>query len=160
TTMKKLPQYIAGEFVQSQTQNWIDVTNPATNEVIAQVPCATADEMRLAIDKAGEVFKSWKETPVSDRARVMLRYQALLKEHHDEDAATPSQETGKPVDGPKGDVWRGIEVVEDAAHVAPMMMGEAVEQVAREVDAHAWMPPRGVCAVIPPLNFPAMIPLW
>jgi malonate-semialdehyde dehydrogenase (acetylating) / methylmalonate-semialdehyde dehydrogenase len=92
--MKKIPQYIAGEFAQSQTENWIDLTNPATNEVIAQVPCATEAEMRRAIDNAGEVFKSWKETPVSERARVMLRYQALLKQHHDEIAEILSQETG------------------------------------------------------------------
>ena len=158
--MKKVPQFIAGEFVQSQTQNWIDVTNPATNEVIAQVPCATADEMRKAIDNAGEVFKSWKETPVSERARVMLRYQALLKEHHDEIAEILSQETGKTFDDAKGDVWRGIEVVEHAANVASMMMGETVENVAREVDTHSWIQPLGVCAGITPFNFPAMIPLW
>ncbi|HCR45118.1 MAG TPA: methylmalonate-semialdehyde dehydrogenase (CoA acylating), partial [Marinobacter hydrocarbonoclasticus] len=154
--MKKVPQFIAGEFVQSQTQNWIDVTNPATNEVIAQVPCATADEMRKAIDNAGEVFKSWKETPVSERARVMLRYQALLKEHHDEIAEILSQETGKTFDDAKGDVWRGIEVVEHAANVASMMMGETVENVAREVDTHSWIQPLGVCAGITPFNFPAM----
>lgn len=158
--MKKVPQFIAGEFVQSQTQNWIDVTNPATNEVIAQVPCATADEMRQAIDNASEVFKSWKETPVSERARVMLRYQALLKEHHDEIAEILSQETGKTFDDAKGDVWRGIEVVEHAANVASLMMGETVENVAREVDTHSWIQPLGVCAGITPFNFPAMIPLW
>jgi malonate-semialdehyde dehydrogenase (acetylating)/methylmalonate-semialdehyde dehydrogenase len=158
--MKKIPQYIAGEFAQSQTENWIDVTNPATNEVIAQVPCATEAEMRQAIDNAGEVFRSWKETPVSERARVMLRYQALLKEHHDEIAEILSQETGKTFDDAKGDVWRGIEVVEHAANVASMMMGETVENVAREVDTHSWIQPLGVCAGITPFNFPAMIPLW
>ena len=82
--MKNVPLYLAGEFVQSQTDSWIDVTNPATNEVIARAPSTTPEEMRKAIGFAAETFKTWKEVPVSERARVMLRYQALLKEHHDE----------------------------------------------------------------------------
>ena len=158
--MKNVPLYLAGEFVDSQTSEWIDVTNPATNEVIAKAPCTTDAEMRKAIESAGEMFKTWKEVPVSERARVMLRYQALLKEHHDEIAEILAQETGKTFDDAKGDVWRGIEVVEHAANVASMMMGETVENVAREVDTHSWIQPLGVCAGITPFNFPAMIPLW
>ncbi|MEE3116914.1 MAG: aldehyde dehydrogenase family protein, partial [Pseudomonadota bacterium] len=158
--MKNVPLYLAGEFVESQTQEWIEVTNPATNEVIAKAPCTTPSEMEKAIQNAGEVFKSWKETPVSERARVMMRYQALLKEHHDEIAEILSEETGKTFEDAKGDVWRGIEVVEHAANVASLMMGETVENVAREVDTHSWIQPLGVCAGITPFNFPAMIPLW
>ena len=158
--MKNVPLYLAGEFVQSKTDKWIDVTNPATNEVIAQVPCATDEEMQRAITSAAETFKSWKETPVSERARVMLRYQALLKEHHDEIAEILSQETGKTFEDAKGDVWRGIEVVEHAANIPSLMMGETVENVAREVDTYSFTQPLGVCAGITPFNFPAMIPLW
>ncbi|MDX1553352.1 MAG: CoA-acylating methylmalonate-semialdehyde dehydrogenase [Marinobacter sp.] len=158
--MKNVPLYIAGEFVQSQTDQWIDVTDPATNEVIARAPCTTDAEMRRAIDNAGEVFKSWKETPVSERARVMMRYQALLKEHHDEIAEILSSETGKTFEDAKGDVWRGIEVVEHAANIPSLMMGETVENVAREVDTYSYTQPLGVCAGITPFNFPAMIPLW
>lgn len=158
--MKNVPLYIAGEFVQSQTDQWIDVTDPATNEVIARAPCTTDTEMRRAIDNAGEVFKSWKETPVSERARVMMRYQALLKEHHDEIAEILSSETGKTFEDAKGDVWRGIEVVEHAANIPSLMMGETVENVAREIDTYSYTQPLGVCAGITPFNFPAMIPLW
>jgi len=158
--MKNVPLYLAGEFVQSRTNEWIDVTNPATDEVIAKAPCTTSEEMDQAIRFAGEVFKTWKEVPVSERARVMMRYQALLKEHHDEIAEILSQETGKTFDDAKGDVWRGIEVVEQAANVGSLMMGETVENVAREVDTHSWIQPLGVCAGITPFNFPAMIPLW
>ena len=129
--MKNVPLYIGGEFVQSQTDQWIDVTYPATNEVIARAPCTTDAEMRRAIDNAGEVFKTWKEVPVSERARVMMRYQALLKEHHDEIAEILSSETGKTFEDAKGDVWRGIEVVEHAANIPSLMMGETVENVAR-----------------------------
>ncbi|WP_372971956.1 CoA-acylating methylmalonate-semialdehyde dehydrogenase [Marinobacter sp.] len=158
--MKNVPLYIAGEFVESQTDQWIDVTDPATNEVIARAPCATDAEMRRAIDNAGKVFKAWRETPVSERARVMMRYQALLKEHHDEIAEILSSETGKTFEDAKGDVWRGIEVVEHAANIPSLMMGETVENVAREVDTYSYTQPLGVCAGITPFNFPAMIPLW
>ncbi|MBL3558605.1 MULTISPECIES: CoA-acylating methylmalonate-semialdehyde dehydrogenase [Marinobacter] len=158
--MKNVPLYIAGEFVQSQTDQWIDVTDPATNEVIAKAPCTTDAEMRRAIENAGEVFKAWKETPVSERARVMMRYQALLKEHHDEIAEILSSETGKTFEDAKGDVWRGIEVVEHAANIPSLMMGETVENVAREIDTYSYTQPLGVCAGITPFNFPAMIPLW
>ncbi|PXX92420.1 methylmalonate-semialdehyde dehydrogenase (CoA acylating) [Marinobacter vulgaris] len=158
--MKNVPLYIAGEFVESQTDQWIDVTDPATNEVIARAPCTTDAEMRRAIDNAGEVFKAWRETPVSERARVMMRYQALLKEHHDEIAEILSSETGKTFEDAKGDVWRGIEVVEHAANIPSLMMGETVENVAREVDTYSYTQPLGVCAGITPFNFPAMIPLW
>lgn len=158
--MHKVPLFIGGEFTQSQTSEWIDVTNPANNEVIAQVPCATADEMQQAITSAAETFKIWKEVPVSQRARIMLEYQALLKKHHDELGEILAQETGKTFEDAKGDVWRGIEVVEHAANVATLMMGETVGNVSRGIDTYSYIQPLGVCAGITPFNFPAMIPLW
>jgi len=156
----RLPQLINGEFQQSRTDTWIPVTNPATQEVLCEVPAATAEEMENAIRSAREAFLEWRETPVSERARVMLRYQHLLKEHHDEIAEVLAKETGKVFADAKGDVWRGIEVVEHAANIASLMMGETVENVARGIDGHAWTQPLGVCAGITPFNFPAMIPLW
>jgi malonate-semialdehyde dehydrogenase (acetylating)/methylmalonate-semialdehyde dehydrogenase len=156
----RLPQLINGEFQQSQTDTWIPVTNPATQEVLCEVPAATAEEMESAIQSAREAFLEWRETPVSERARVMLRYQHLLKEHHDEIAEVLAKETGKVFADAKGDVWRGIEVVEHAANIGSLMMGETVENVARGIDGHAWTQPLGVCAGITPFNFPAMIPLW
>ena len=156
----RLPQLINGEFQQSRTDTWIPVTNPATQEVLCEVPAATAEEMESAIQSAREAFLEWRETPVSERARVMLRYQHLLKEHHDEIAEVLAKETGKVFADAKGDVWRGIEVVEHAANIASLMMGETVENVARGIDGHAWTQPLGVCAGITPFNFPAMIPLW
>ncbi|PTB93039.1 methylmalonate-semialdehyde dehydrogenase (CoA acylating), partial [Marinobacter sp. Z-F4-2] len=158
--MKKVPLFINGEFVQSKSDRWIDVTNPATQEVIAQVPCATQDEMDAAVASAKKAFLTWKEVPVSERARVMMRYQALLKEHHDEIAEILASETGKTFDDAKGDVWRGIEVVEHAANIPSLLMGETVENVARGIDSYSYTQPLGVCAGITPFNFPAMIPLW
>lgn len=157
---KKVPLFIDGEFVQSSSNQWIDVTNPATQEVIAQVPCATDDEMNLAIASANEAFKTWKEVAISERARVMMRYAALLKEHQEEIAGIICEELGKTHEDAMGDVWRGIEVVEHAANIPSMMMGETVENVARGIDTYSYTQPLGVCAGITPFNFPAMIPLW
>lgn len=157
---KKVPLYIDGEFVASKSEQWIPVTNPATQEVIAQVPVATQSEMEGAVESAREAFKTWKEVPVSERARVMMRYQALLKEHQEEIAETLAQETGKTFEDAKGDVWRGIEVVEHAANIPSLLMGETVENVARKIDSYSYTQPLGVCAGITPFNFPAMIPLW
>ncbi|MFW7523482.1 CoA-acylating methylmalonate-semialdehyde dehydrogenase [Vibrio ostreicida] len=158
--IQSVPLYIGGEFCQSQTEQWVEVTNPATSEVIARVPCATEQEMEQAISNAQAVFHTWKNVAVSDRARVMLRYQHLLKEHHDDLAVLLSQETGKILIDAKGDIWRGIEVVEQAANIASNMMGETVENVATEIDTYSMIQPLGVCCGITPFNFPAMIPLW
>ncbi|MEH6446473.1 MAG: CoA-acylating methylmalonate-semialdehyde dehydrogenase [Oceanospirillaceae bacterium] len=157
---KQVPLLINGEFIASKSTQLIDVTNPATQEVIAQVPCATDEEVSLAIETAKEAFELWKERSVGDRARVMLTYQALLKEHQEEIATILSQESGKTFPDAMGDVWRGIEVVEHAANVASLTMGETLENVARKIDCSSFTQPLGVCVGITPFNFPAMIPLW
>lgn len=157
---KTVPLYIDGEWVESQSDQWIAVTDPATQEVISQVPCASDAEMERAIASAAAAFGSWKEVAVPERARLMLRYQHLLKEHHDELAEILSRETGKTFEDARGDVWRGIEVVEHACNIASLSMGETVENVARSIDCYSYTQPLGVCAGITPFNFPAMIPLW
>lgn len=158
--IKQVPLLINGEFVISKSRTLLDVVNPATQEVIAQVPCATAAEVELAIETAKDAFELWKEKSVGDRARIMLTYQALLKEHQEELATIISQETGKTFPDAMGDVWRGIEVVEHAANVASLSMGETLENVARKIDCYSFTQPLGVCVGITPFNFPAMIPLW
>lgn len=158
--MQTVPLLLNGEFVSSDTKNFIDVTNPADNSVIAKAPCATEQEMEYAIASAAEAFEIWKDVPVTERARIMMRYQALLKENHDEIARILSSETGKTFADAKGDVWRGIEVVEQAMNMPALMMGETVENVARQIDTYSFIQPLGVCAGITPFNFPAMIPLW
>lgn len=158
--MNTVAQLINGHFVTSKSSQVIMVQNPATNEDISKIPVSTHSDMDAAIQSAQMAFTTWKKVPVSDRARVMLRYQHLLKEHHDEIATILSKETGKTFEDAKGDVWRGIEVVEQAANVASMMMGETVENVAKNIDTYSIIQPLGVCLGITPFNFPAMIPLW
>jgi malonate-semialdehyde dehydrogenase (acetylating)/methylmalonate-semialdehyde dehydrogenase len=157
---QQIPLLIDGSFVSSKTDRFIPVTNPATQAVIAQLPCATEAEVESAVAGAQRAFEIWKETPVSERARLMLRYQALLKKHHDDIAKVLSAETGKTFEDAKGDLWRGIEVVEHACSIATLLMGETLENVAREVDSYSYTQPLGVCVGITPFNFPAMIPLW
>src|SRR5690606_20154199 len=157
---QQVPLFINGEFVESQSSRRLPNLNPATQLILAEVPCATRDEIEQAIASAKGAFQTWKEVPAPERARLMLRYQALLKEHQDDIAETLSQETGKTFADAKGDVWRGIEVAEHAANICSLMMGETVENVAREIDTASYIQPLGVCVGITPFNFPAMIPLW
>ena len=158
--MKRVPLFINGEFVQSNAEQTQPVFNPANQQIIAQVPMATATEVDLAVASAKAAFETWRLVPIAERARVMMRYQALLKQHHDELAEILSQDTGKTFEDAKGDVWRGIEVVEQAANVPSNMMGETLSNVAGGIDTYSYIQPLGVVAGITPFNFPAMIPLW
>ncbi|MBF0675655.1 CoA-acylating methylmalonate-semialdehyde dehydrogenase [Pseudomonas sp.] len=157
---KLIPQLIDGEWRVSADAEPIEIRDPATQEVIALAPSATAEEIELAVASAQRAFQTWREAPVPERARLMLRYQHLLKEHHDELGELLARDTGKTLADAKGDVWRGIEVVEHAANIASLLMGETLENVARDIDTASWVQPLGVCAGITPFNFPAMIPLW
>jgi len=155
-----VPLLINGEFKQSKTNNWIDLTNPATNEVIGRVPEATPEELHAATDAAAEAFKTWKEVPVQQRQRIMFKLQHSIREHWDELAHSITLEQGKTVADAKGDVFRGLEVVEQACNMAATQMGETAENLARSLDSYSYRQPLGVCAGVCPFNFPAMIPLW
>ncbi|RDH45083.1 methylmalonate-semialdehyde dehydrogenase (CoA acylating) [Zooshikella ganghwensis] len=155
-----LPLFINNELVASQSDQSIPVTNPATQEVLTKVPEATDAEMEQAINDAQNAFYQWRDVPPPERARLMMVFQQLLKSHHDELAEILSQETGKTFADAKGDVWRGIEVVEQACNIPSLLMGETAENVAGGIDTYSYMQPLGVCAGITPFNFPAMIPLW
>jgi malonate-semialdehyde dehydrogenase (acetylating)/methylmalonate-semialdehyde dehydrogenase len=159
-SIREIPLLINGEFISSKSSDKRDVVNPATQEVLAKVPYATESEMIAAVEAAKSAFKIWQNTPVPERARLMLRYQDLLKKHQDEIATILAKENGKTFVDAQGDVWRGIEVVEHAANIPNLLMGETVGNVARGIDTYSYVQPLGVCAGITPYNFPAMIPLW
>jgi malonate-semialdehyde dehydrogenase (acetylating)/methylmalonate-semialdehyde dehydrogenase len=158
--MKQVPLFINGEFFESKSKQKAQVTNPATGEVLAEVPFATQDEMKLAFESAKTAFQSWKEVPTPERARLFLKYQELLKKNQDEIAKIITSENGKTLADAQGDIWRGIEVVEHACNIPTLLMGETVENVARSIDTYSLQQPLGVVAGITPFNFPAMIPLW
>jgi malonate-semialdehyde dehydrogenase (acetylating)/methylmalonate-semialdehyde dehydrogenase len=151
---------VDGKFVESQTQEWHDVVNPATQEVLAQVPFATDSEIETAVAAAKTAYKTWKNTPLAARARIMLKLQALIREHMSRIAVTLSAEQGKTIADAEGDVFRGLEVVEHACSIGSLQMGEFAENVAGGVDTYTIRQPIGVCAGITPFNFPAMCPLW
>ncbi|MDH4565252.1 CoA-acylating methylmalonate-semialdehyde dehydrogenase [Pseudomonas sp. BN414] len=156
----KVKLLINGEFVESKTTQWRDVVNPATQEVLASVPFATQDEMNAAVAAAQEAFKTWRKTPIGARARIFLKYQQLIRENMKELAALLTAEQGKTLPDAEGDVFRGLEVVEHAANIGTLQMGELANNVANGVDTYTLLQPIGVCAGITPFNFPAMIPLW
>lgn len=160
TEPRSVQQLINGEFTESTTTEWIDITNPATQEVIAKVPQSTPEEIEQAIKTASEAFQSWRVTPISKRARVFLKYQQLIRENMDELAALLTEEQGKTLADARGDVFRGLEVVEHASGIGNLQQGGYIENVASSVDMYTVQQPIGVCAGITPFNFPAMIPLW
>jgi malonate-semialdehyde dehydrogenase (acetylating)/methylmalonate-semialdehyde dehydrogenase len=160
TEPRSVQQLINGEFTESTTTEWIDITNPATQEVIAKVPQSTPAEIEQAIKVASEAFQSWRVTPISKRARVFLKYQQLIRENMDELAALLTEEQGKTLADARGDVFRGLEVVEHASGIGNLQQGGYIENVASSVDMYTVQQPIGVCAGITPFNFPAMIPLW
>ncbi len=151
---------INGEFVDSQTQEWHDIVNPATQEVIGQVPFATRDEVNAAIAAAQNAFEGWRQTPIQARMRIMLKLQALIRAQAKSIAQVLTAEQGKTLADAEGDIQRGLEVVEHACSIGTLQMGEYVEGVANGVDTYTLQQPLGVCAGITPFNFPAMIPLW
>jgi len=157
---QKVPLLINGEFVESTGGVAMPVRCPATQRLLAEVPQATHAEMESAVAAAAAAFPAWAATSVSNRARVMFKYQALIREHEDELASILSLEHGKTIDDAKGDIFRGLEVVEHACSITSLQMGETVPGVATSTDVTSFRVPLGVCAGIAPFNFPAMIPLW
>lgn len=151
---------INGEFIESQTQQWQDIVNPATQDVIGIVPFATVDEVNAAIAAAQQAFEGWRQTPIQARMRIMLKLQELIRANAKSIAQVLTAEQGKTLADAEGDIQRGLEVVEHACAIGSLQMGEYLEGVARGVDIYTVQQPLGVCAGITPFNFPAMIPLW
>ncbi|AOI60587.1 CoA-acylating methylmalonate-semialdehyde dehydrogenase [Burkholderia diffusa] len=151
---------IDGAFVESTTSEWRDIVNPATQQVLARVPFATVAEVDAAVQAAHAAYATWKNTPISARMRIMLKFQDLVRANQQRIAKTLTAEQGKTLPDAEGDIFRGLEVVEHACSVGTLQLGEFAENVAGGVDTYTLRQPLGVCAGITPFNFPAMIPLW
>lgn len=152
--------FIDGKFVDSKTTEWIDLHDPATNEVISRVPKCTKDEMLTALESNKKAYKSWSNTSVLSRQQVMFKLQALIKENMGELAKNITKEQGKTLADAEGDVLRGLQIVEHSCSIPSLQMGETVANVARDMDTYSLVLPLGVTAGITPFNFPAMVPLW
>ncbi|GAA6039354.1 hypothetical protein JCM8097_002813 [Rhodosporidiobolus ruineniae] len=170
--------YIGGEWTAGSADKWLTVNDPSTQAVLTRVPETTLADMDRAVSKAEEAFDEWKDSSVLRRQAVMLkfvcfsplfrsfadsttpcRFQALIREHHDELARSIVLEQGKTFADAKGDVLRGLQVVEAACGVPSLLLGDKLE-VSRDMDTYTRKAPLGVTAAICPFNFPAMIPLW
>ncbi|CAI5441786.1 unnamed protein product [Caenorhabditis angaria] len=152
--------WIDGQPVESKTTDFVELTNPATNEVIGLVPNSTQAEMQAAVDSAKIAYKKWSTTSPLTRQQTMFKLQALIKRDIRNIAENITQEQGKTLPDAEGDVNRGIQIVEHACSVPSLMMGETLPNVSRDMDTISYRVPLGVTAGICPFNFPAMVPLW
>ena len=160
TTLIPCPVLIGSEWSVPETAETSPVHNPSSGEIIAEVPMCGADIVNDAVEAADRVAEDWMETPPVERARVLFHYKALLEEHFEELAESCTRENGKTITESRGDVRRGVEVVEYACGAPELLKGESLENIARGIDCHSIRQPVGVCAGICPYNFPALVPMW
>jgi len=158
--MRTINHFVGGQEVQGKSGRTAEVFNPATGEVQAKVALASKAELYAAVKVAAAAFPGWSNTPPLTRARVMFRFKQLAEERLDELAAAITSEHGKVLSDAKGEMIRGLEVVEFAAGAPQLLKGEFSENVGTNVDSYAVRQPLGVVAGITPFNFPAMVPMW
>lgn len=156
----RVPLLINGELVQSKTTEWRDIINPATQEVVAQVPFATPDEVELAIANSKEAFKTWRNVSQAKRRLIMTKLAELLRENRTKIAEVLSREHGKTLPDAEGEIDRGLEGVEHAISANTMQLGDYAENAATGIDVYSILQPLGVCAGITAFNFPVMLPCW
>eukprot|EP00980_Cylindrotheca_fusiformis_P001228 scaffold331_cov117-Cylindrotheca_fusiformis.AAC.6 len=150
-----------GSYTESREKDsYHSVLDPACNEEVGKVPEMTSSEFNLAVASAKDTFQDWKLVPIQHRQRVMLQFQKLIRDRTDDLAYLITLENGKTFADAKGDVFRGLEMVESACFAAPSLMGDSLQGLATDVDCVSYREPLGVCAGICPFNFPAMVPLW
>ncbi len=155
-----VPHWIDGRAVSPGAAATLGVFNPATGQVIRQVPLATADEVAQAVASAQRAFPAWSDTPPIRRARVLNRFLALLNENLDLLASLITQEHGKVFNDAQGEVMRGIDIVEFACGIPQLLKGDFTDQVSTGIDNWTLRQPLGVVAGITPFNFPCMVPCW
>src|SRR6267378_1700054 len=157
---KPIGHFIGGQLRPGQSGRASDVFNPATGAVTGRVALASAAEVDAAVAAAQKAFRPWAETSPLKRARVMFKFKELIERDLDRLAAIITSEHGKVLSDAKGEVQRGLEVVEFATAIPELLKGDYTEQVAAGIDAWSVRQPLGVCAGITPFNFPAMVPMW
>lgn len=153
------PSFVNNEFFKSKSSTWYEIHDPATNDVISEVPQSTAEELDEAIESAHKAFDDWKNVSIIRRQGIAFKFVELLKANWDRLAAMIVLEQGKTFADAKGDVLRGLQVAEASCNVTNDMMGSVLE-VATDMETKMVREPLGVVASICPFNFPAMVPLW
>lgn len=160
TEKKTLTNFIGGQWVKSTTDKYEKVPNPATGEILAEVPISTTEDLEKAVAAAKQAFKKWKKVAVPQRARILFKYQQLLIENWEGLAKIITIENGKNFSEAYGEVQRGIECVEFAAGAPTLMMGQQLPDIATNIESGMYRYPIGVVAGITPFNFPMMVPCW
>lgn len=155
-----LKNYIGGRWTPSKTSTLVDVHNPALGIAIAKVPISTRVEVDATVRAAGEAFREWRQVPPPERVQPLFRLKQLLEEHRDEIAICITKEHGKTLAEARAEARRTIDNVEVACGIPSLMQGRTLAQISRGIDEAAERVPLGVFAVIPPFNFPAMVPSW
>jgi malonate-semialdehyde dehydrogenase (acetylating)/methylmalonate-semialdehyde dehydrogenase len=154
-------QYLSnGKWQTSHATRAGEVFNPSTGKVIAKVPFAPAAEVAQVVEAAHAALPAWAETPVVERVRVLYKFRELMLANFEQLARTVTREHGKTLVEARASVQRGMEVVEFACGIPSLIMGQSIQNIARNVDCETIRHPVGVCAGITPFNFPAMVPLW
>ncbi|KAJ5136265.1 Methylmalonate-semialdehyde dehydrogenase [Penicillium atrosanguineum] len=151
--------FLDNEFVTSKATKWIDLHDPATNNLVTRVPQSTDEELKAAVDSAEKAFPAWRATSIMARQQIMFKFTSLIRSNWDRLAASITLEQGKTFADARGDVLRGLQVAETACGITTQMTGEVLE-VAKDMETRSYREPLGVVAAICPFNFPAMIPLW
>ncbi|KAI1373650.1 methylmalonate semialdehyde dehydrogenase [Hypoxylon crocopeplum] len=153
------PYFLDNKFLSSKADKFIDLYDPATNNLVTRVPQMTDAELQAAVDSAQRAFPAWRSTSVLARQQIMFKFVSLIRENWDRLAASITLEQGKTFADAKGDVLRGLQVAEAACGAPELLKGEVLE-VARDMETRTYKEALGVVAAICPFNFPAMIPLW
>jgi malonate-semialdehyde dehydrogenase (acetylating)/methylmalonate-semialdehyde dehydrogenase len=158
--VRTITHWIDGKTWEGPVARWGDVFDPATGDLAARVAFADAAVVDAAVRAATRAFAAWRETSLAARARVLFAYRELVERHRDALAELVTREHGKVLADARGEVARGLEVVEFACGLADLLKGEFSENVSTDVDAHSIRQPLGVVVGITPFNFPVMVPMW
>jgi malonate-semialdehyde dehydrogenase (acetylating) / methylmalonate-semialdehyde dehydrogenase len=160
TALKTIQHRIAGRKTAGASRRTAPIWEPSSGEQQAEVLLAEREDVDAAVQAARAAFERWGDVSLTRRARVMFAFRNLVERHLDEIARIVSSEHGKVLDDAKGEVIRGLEVVEYACGLPQLLKGEYSDQVSTDIDAFSFRQPLGVCAGITPFNFPAMVPMW
>jgi len=155
-----IKNYIGGKWLPSTAKETLPVHNPATNEIIAQVPLSNAKDVDKAAQAALNVFNEWRQTPPPDRIQFLFKLKDVLEDNFEDISRMITEENGKTLNESRGEMRRAIENVEVACGIPTLMQGNFLEDIARGVDEYMIRQPVGVAAIICPFNFPGMIPFW
>jgi len=158
--MNIIEHFVNGKKFLGDSKRTSKVFNPATGEQSAEVKLASAQDTNTAVEAAKIAFGSWSKKPPLQRARVMFKFKEIIEKNFEELTKIIVSEHGKVFDDAKGEITRGLEVVEFACGIPQLLKGEFTENVGTDVDSWSLRQPLGVCAGITPFNFPAMVPMW